>query len=396
MIFPEFDDVEVKDFSSADELQGKLASQFEEDKLMKSVLKNDKQTIDEGKLINEAINHGINAFTPDLLFDQLVKNYSIAKHLYGEKLIRLLSGYNPDYIKKNINIPEFQRELRERIEKSVENLKGKKILSRDGAIEERGIKLASVILYMEELDHLLPRGMLGEKIHKKHSHYGSKQLPRMFRKGDRYKDIAVRQSVRLAVRRGHKDILPKDLKTFERESKGSISIIYGLDASGSMRGKKLETGKKAGIALAYKAISNKDSVGLIVFGKNVKNVVEPTTDFGRVLLEITRIRAASETNYSLLIEKAVETFPRNNITKHLVILTDALPTVGKKPKEETLEAVSLAKSAGITISVVGINLDDEGKQFAESIVKLSEGRMYIVKNLEELDRLILEDYNSLL
>ena len=34
------------------------------------------------------------------------------------------------------------------------------------------------------------------------------------------------------------------------------------------------------------------------------------------------------------------------------------------------------------------------KKLAEKIVQLGEGRLYIVKNLEELDKIILEDYYS--
>jgi len=88
-----------------------ILSQFDEDKLMKSVLSNDKKTIDDGKLIAESINQGISAFTPDLAFENITKNFTIAKQLYGEKLIRLLAGYNPNYIAKNLGIPEFQKEL---------------------------------------------------------------------------------------------------------------------------------------------------------------------------------------------------------------------------------------------------------------------------------------------
>ena len=62
-----------------------------------------------------------------------------------------------------------------------------------------------------------------------------------------FKDVTIRDSIKLAVRRGHNKILPSDLKTIYRKSKGSVSIIYGLDASGSMKGQKLGTAKKAGV-----------------------------------------------------------------------------------------------------------------------------------------------------
>ena len=79
---------------------------------------------------------------------------------------------------------------------------------------------------------------------------------------------------------------------------------------------------------------------------------------------------------------------------HLIILTDALPTVGKKPEEETLEAVSLARASGITVSILGIKLDEKGETLAKQITSMGDGRLYVVKNLENVDKIVLEDYYS--
>lgn len=386
---------EVKEMSKADEAEGALAPS-DEDKLMKSVLQNDKKTIDDGKLVSDAINQGISSFNPDLAFENISKNFSIAKQIYGESLIRLLTTYNPSYISKNLGIPEFQRELKQKIKEKIEELKENKILNKDGSISEKGVALASLILYTEELDHIIPKGILGTKVHKKTSHYGDKEEVRGFKKGDRYKDIAIRKAVRLAIRRGHKDLHEGDLKTFERQSKGSVYVVYGIDASGSMKGKKIEVAKKAGIALAYKAITSKDKVGLVVFGTDIKDVVEPTNDFPYLLRKITEIRASMQTDFTAMLKKSIEVFPREKVTKHLIVLTDAMPTVGDKPEEETMEAVSLARSNGITISIVGINLTKEGKKLAEKIAQLGDGRLYVVRNLENVDKIVLEDYYSVL
>jgi len=158
----------------------------------------------------------------------------------------------------------------------------------------------------------------------------------------------------------------------------------------------VKSAKKAGIALAYKAISEKDKVGLITFGSEVKDFIAPTLDFPFLLREITKIRASRQTEFTNMIRKAIELFPRERVTKHLILLSDALPTVGEKPEEDTLKAISAAKSSGITVSLVGINLDRQGKQMAEKIAQMGEGRVYVVKNLENVDKIILEDYYSVI
>jgi Mg-chelatase subunit ChlD len=235
---------------------------------------------------------------------------------------------------------------------------------------------------------------LGEKLSKKASVYGEKENSRLYKKGDRYRDIALRKSVKLAIRRGHNYFHDRDLQVYEKQSKGQTYIVYALDASGSMKGKKIDACKKAGIALAYKAINEKDKVGLIVFSSEVMGVIEPTSDFTRLLKEITKIRASKETDIVSTLRKAIELFPSGNITKHLILITDALPTKGDEPEKSTLEEASIAKSKGITISLIGINLDEKGKKLAEKIVELGEGRLYVVRNLENVDKIVLEDYYS--
>jgi len=377
-----------------EELTGKLSFQTVEQKLMHSVLENDKETIEKGKLIRDCINQGLNSFTPDLLYQQLVKNYSMAKHIFGPSLLKLATGYSPDYIKKNINIPEFQKELRARIEKNIEKLKDEDLLEKDNEISEKGIELASLVMYFEELDKITPKGILGEKIRKRVSIYGGKEDTRNYKKSDRYRDIAIKKSVKLAIRRGHKKLGEKDLRVYERQSKGQSYIVYALDASGSMKGAKIDACKRAGIALAYKAINEKDKVGLIVFGSDIKTTIEPTNDFTFLIKNIAGARASRETDLVATLRKAIELFPNEDITKHLILITDALPTIGKDPEKETLEAASIAKNKGITISLIGINLNEKGKKLAEKIVELGEGKLYIVKNVENIDKVVLEDYYS--
>jgi Mg-chelatase subunit ChlD len=387
---------DISKLSRLEELQGKLKLDDVDDKLMHSVLDNDKETIEEGMMIEEALNRGIGAFTPDMMFQKLVKNFTLTKSLFGEALVRAVSGYDPEYLDKNIGIPEFQRELKQKIEERLERFKDDGVLDKQGLITEKGIELASLILYVQELDNIVPKGISGEKVHKKASVYGGKQDVRDYRKGDRYKDVAIKMSAKTAIRRGHDSIGMGDLKTFERQAKGEVYLIYALDASGSMKGDKIGTCKKAGVALAYKAIQERDKVGLIVFGTDIKDAIHPTRDFSLLLNSITRVKASAETDMAATIRKAVEMFPSTDVTKHLLLLSDALPTKGEDPEKETLEAASLARSAGVTVSLIGINLDNKGTKLAEKLVEIGRGKLYIVKDLKEIDKLVLEDYYSVM
>lgn len=386
--------ITVKEFEEAEEFSGKLHFQQVEDKLMHSVLENDQTIINNAKIIKDSLNQSLFSFTPDLMFEQFVKNYRMAKQIFGEKLIRQLTGYDEKYVEKNIRIPEFQQALKKKIQEKLQDMQDAGLLTKHGDITEKGIELAALEMYVEELDLLEARGLLGEKPSEEASHYGAPLDVHSYHKGDRYKDIALRRTVKTAVRRQHTTLTSDDLRIFTRKAKGKILLIYGLDASGSMKGAKIATCKKAGVALAFKALQEKDEVGLIVFGQKVQTAVAPCSDFGLLLKEITKISPSKETDLAACILQSIELFPSHDGTKHLLLLTDAMPTVGKDPLTATFAAVEKAIAASITVSLIGIQLDAAGQKFAEKLVELGKGRLYIVENLEEMERIVLMDYYS--
>lgn len=362
---------------------------------MHSVLEHDDQDIKDGRLLAESFDNNLSSFQPDLLFEQLCKNYKQAKKLFGETLIRELTGYDGDFVDKNVNIPEFREDLKQRIHERVDELRAKKVLDEDGRVTEQGIRLASLVRYTEELERITNKGY-GEE-HKERGAYGERGAEEPYAR-HRFGDIDFRASVRKAARRGHKKIIREDLVATERKERANVTIIYAVDASGSMRGGKLTMAKRAGVALAYQAIADKNLVGLIVFTSKIERMLSPSLDFLRILDALTSVRAGLETDIALTIEEAIRLFGHERGTKHLVLLTDALPTrtsKGKAPQRRVLEAVSAARQERITISLVGINLDEEGERLARRMTEVGDGKLYLAKHAEEIDGIILEDYAKL-
>lgn len=362
--------------------------------LAHELINGNEQKMDYGRMLDSSISQGLFSFNPDMIYDKVAKDYNTAEKLYGETFLRAISGYDPTAIKKNIKIPEFQRELKNKIKKNVEALKDEGLINKQGEITDKGLELASLVLYMEELDDLRAKG-LGEKKSKKLFVYGDKENVRPYRKHDRFRDIALKKSIKQSIRKGHTTIEPEDLMVFEKDSKGKIYIIYCLDASGSMKGKKIAMCKKAGIALAYKAIDEHDKVGLMVFGSEIEESIAPTSDFSLFLKSIAKIRAKKQTDLALTIEKAIELFPKDDVTKHLILITDANPTAGNDPKRSTLNLVERAAANGITVSVIGIGLDKDGEEFSKKIVEIGQGNLHVIKDLDNLDKIVLHDYYSL-
>ncbi len=384
-----------KDMLPSDEvekLDGSLErSKEKEEKLAKTVIEDDGAEAD-GKLLNEAIDRGI-SFNSEIMFNNIVSSYKNVKDIYGETFIRELTGYDSKYLDRNAKIPEFQRKIKDVLNKKVDEMKKKKLITKTGHPTNAGVKLASISLCIEELDKINPKDVIGEKVQENYSLYGQKYHGDDYSsRNPRYRDIEMKRTIKTAIRRGHKHVEKDDLKFVRRKSKGSIYVVYGLDVSGSMKGPKLNVAKKSGVALAYKATSQNDKVGLIAFNSEIVKELEPVSEFNIFLDNIVSINASKETNLVHAIDKSIELFPSGDATKHLVLLTDAVPTVGDS--SQTIEAVMRAKASNITISIVGIKLT-EGLELAQTIVEVSNGKLYVVRNLDEVESIILEDYYSL-
>jgi len=350
------------------------------------------EELDEGRMASSAFSHSVLMFQPDLMYENLVKDYKLAKKIYGEKIIRYVTDNEPATVEKNIRLPEYRRELKKKINQKVKDLKDKNFLGKKNELTDHAAKLASLALYVDELEKLYPKG-LGEKEKNKASKLGEPAFVRQYSRDDRYRDISVRRTVKTAIRRKHTGIAREDMRVVSRIEKGRIQVVFALDSSGSMKGEKIESCKRAGIALAYKAIDEKDYVGLLVFGKKIEKEVFPTRDFGHLLAEMATIRAQSQTDIANAILKSLRMFPNPDVTRHLVLITDAMPTRGEEPEEETIKAVEKARNHGVTISLIGIELKNE--ELAERIVEAGGGRLYIVSDASDVDIVVLEDYYSI-
>lgn len=347
-------------------------------------------------LVQEAFNRSLNSFLPDMMFKELVSNYKNAKQLYGQTIIRELTGYDSRYVDKNIKIPEFQRELQKRLKDRADDLAEEGIITKGGNFTNDALIVAALFMIDEEFKHTLKGyNSYGEPSPKAANNYGERSDIRAYKKGDPYKDVAIRQSISRALKRGHQDLVLEDLHSFDRESRQKINIVYALDISGSMKGDKIRLAKKAGVSLAHRAIREHNEVGLVLFGHKIQTKIELTKDFFSFVQPLASCTPSNETDLGLAIQTSIDLLQGADGIKHIVLLTDGLHTTSKKPKSSVMEKVGIAQNQDITISVVGVNLDDIGLDMARDIVDLSQGNLYAVKDVEDLGGVIIADYASL-
>ena len=377
-------------------MDGSLDSQPDKERLAHTVLDVDTDSIEEGMLVQEAFNRSLSTFLPDMMFKELVTNYKNAKKLYGQTIIRELTGYDSRYVDKNIKIPEFQRELQKRLKDKADELHEEGILTKGGQFTKDSLIAAALFMIDEEFKQApLGYSSYGEPSPKAANNQGERSDVRKYKKGDPYKDLAVRQSISRALKRGRTELSSNDLHSYDRESRQKINIIYALDTSGSMKGDKIRLAKKAGVSLAHRAIHDHNEVGLILFGHKIQTKVELTKDFFTFVQPLATCIPSNETDLGLAIETGIELLQGVTGIKHIVLLTDGLHTTSKDPRKAVMEQVGLAQHQDISISVVGINLDTLGLEMAEDIVDMSQGNLYAVQDLKDVGGIIIADYAQL-
>lgn len=161
-----------------------------------------------------------------------------------------------------------------------------------------------------------------------------------------------------------------------------------------MKGNKIKMSKQAGVSLAYHALENNDEVGMVVFSKDISRKVPLSNNFNLLIDNLIEIVAKGKTDIVKALDQAQVLLDNSSNNKHIVLLTDGLANVGDDPTKEVLSQVSILKSNNITVSVVGINIDEEGEKLGRTISEMSGGNFYISKGNADLSAIVLEDYNS--
>ena len=322
------------------------------------------------------------------LVDNLIKDgypiFDIDKYVNNkEKYSKLLSKLT-DFDEKRIREDKDER-FKKELKKSLNKLK--EILVKEGYIDENGeLKEKILKLYSREIIGNIEKEIEGifeyGKFESNRLGNDEEFYKKYFGIGDKYSKIDPKETIRKYIKYGEIRFVVEEKK----ENKGGRYVIL-LDVSGSMIGEKIFEAKKALLVLTEKILEDHNLLDIILFNdkilkeyKNVKGLED--------IIDVLKIVPNGSTDISLVFEYLL-----NNVEEksHIILITDALPTHGEKPVHRTLET---AKKLGeiCYISIIGIQLNNEGEEIAKQIVKFGNGRLFIVKNIEDLKKVVLLEY----
>ena len=260
----------------------------------------------------------------------------------------------------------------------------------------------------------------------KREHETDKSEIRRYRRGDVFRDISMRHTIRRIMRKGKtfEDINYTDLRAFEKRPSNQLDIAVCVDISASMKeGGKLRYAKMAVAELCRAAIEKHDRVGVVAFS-NLGDVMVPLTDKLTPLLEATmHMRSKQFTNIGNGLTTARRMLQKNRKQnpKYIILITDGEPNaalsddiegsdyysrIAEFSRETTMETKramgaqhALREAARtsrehIKISVVYIAPQtdgiDESERVAREIARIGGGRFQLVRAIEHLPLEALE------
>ncbi len=252
---------------------------------------------------------------------------------------------------------------------------------------------------------------------------------RKYRRGDSYKDIAIRETIRDAIRDGRDDVQRDNLYVYEREpekrelmAEGDVDIVVVLDLSGSMAyGDKLWYAKQAIVVLNLIAERYGNRVGVVGFRDLSTEVTDLGSDRNTTLAEVanllpkggTNIAAGLRRSLDLLVGDLKDMEPGSNDPevvserrKQVILLTDGDAT-HPKPKRFAAEyarrCARMTAKYGITISVVCIgDVDEDGEskwynpRLAQQIADIGGGRIFFVRDMKDLSPVFVSEIDELM
>ncbi|MCL6088078.1 MAG: ATP-binding protein [Actinobacteria bacterium] len=206
-------------------------------------------------------------------------------------------------------------------------------------------------------------------------------------------DIAIDATIRSAIAtKGSIDIDINDIREKVREREKAVTIVFVVDASGSMGvGKRMEFARSALISILKDSYQKRDKVGFIIFkGNNAATLIKPTSSVYLASKKIKEIPTGGKTPLSSGLLEALrimsdEIIKDKNCIPVVVLISDGKANVaiknGNNIKKEIVEISKKLKEKGVNIFV--IDADDARLRlgFNQEIIRYGDGKYF---NLEEL------------
>ncbi|NQW17547.1 MAG: von Willebrand factor type A domain-containing protein [Chloroflexi bacterium] len=168
------------------------------------------------------------------------------------------------------------------------------------------------------------------------------------------------------------------------------TLSFVIDTSGSMgRDNRLGLVQRS-IGELVSNLRDGDRIGIVEYGTTARRLLEPTTDKGSVLTVVNSLVARNSTNAEqglrLGYAMAEENFIPGNINR-VILMSDGVANIGQTGSDALLSDIKETAQDGITLSTVGVGLDNFNDVLLEHLADDGDGNYSYIDSLSEATRI---------
>jgi Ca-activated chloride channel family protein len=185
------------------------------------------------------------------------------------------------------------------------------------------------------------------------------------------------------------------------EERKPASLTFVIDISGSMDLENRLGLVKQSLQLLVERLRPTDTVSIVVYGSNAYVALTPTSgeDRQRILDTIYSLRTDGATNAEaglrLGYQLAYQAM-RPGAINRVILCSDGVANVGETGPEAILESIRGYADTGITLTTVGFGMGNFNDVLMEQLADNGDGHYAYIDDLDEAQKLFVEDLTSTL
>ncbi len=181
----------------------------------------------------------------------------------------------------------------------------------------------------------------------------------------------------------------------------SATLIFTIDVSGSMNGEGRLGMVKRALELLVSQLSERDRVGIVVYGTTARAVLEPTpaSEKRTLLAAINGLGSEGATNVqaglTLAYQMAGRHFREDGVTR-IILCSDGVANNGVTDADGIFESVKRYAVQGVALTTVGFGMGSYNDVLMERLAQVGEGQYAYVDRLDEARKLFVDQLGGTL
>jgi Ca-activated chloride channel family protein len=185
----------------------------------------------------------------------------------------------------------------------------------------------------------------------------------------------------------------------EARNRKPAVLTFVVDVSGSMDQENRLGLVKESLGLLLDELRPTDKVGLVVYGDHARLLLEPTSDKGAVRRAIAELRPEGSTNaaagLALGYDVASRHFREGSLNR-ILLCSDGVANVGLTGADSILARIGQEARRGIELTTLGFGMGNFNDVLMEQLANKGDGRYAYVDEIEEAERVLVEELTGTL